>query len=145
MKPFQCKFCRQRGTPSDSLSEPICGFTSDSHFNPNNLNCDLLNKLRCIKEPDFYNNDHNITVVPLPDHNRFMIISCYKRRGNTQAIWIVGEGSNTLITLSEAEQIYYSFQSQIDRRIKQIDTLSSLHKMVHNNTRSLHRHHITFS
>lgn len=100
-----CTACEQRGKTWPG-SDPKCGFLDGSPFTAENWNCATVSKLRSLVAGDChvslearvhlrYCDDQWFATVDLSEmdavHGRTLWLSWYKRRGATEAMWILDE------------------------------------------------------
>lgn len=79
---YQCPRCEERKKDWES-DDPVCGFTKQGNFKPDNWNCATLNALRELSESPTYCGDYRMSVIAMEDIG-FGILKWYKDRGNTE-------------------------------------------------------------
>ncbi len=100
--------CRERGRPKNFASEPKCAFPDGGQFTHDNWNCATANAIRDIAESERpgvardYSDDQSYATVSVyeiedvwdcgaEDHNYWCLwLTWYKRRGRTEALWLMG-------------------------------------------------------
>ncbi len=89
------------------MSEVVSGFTKDGKFKGDNWNCPIMNKLRKIAEDNaIWNEDQYCALIPIRDAcGAFLVLSWYKRRGETEGAWVVDENKVYALTIDIANSI----------------------------------------
>ncbi len=111
---MSCKMCKMR-KQTWAGDPPKCAFENGEEFQPNNWNCATMNALREIADDilkeNYYIEDTHCAIIPYDgDTNAgFIVLSWYKRRGNTgTAILVYDDSEPVPITESMAlEAIAY--------------------------------------
>jgi len=125
-----CKACIERGKPWNG-TDPKCAF-EDALFNADNWNCATVGKIRDIAELEDISDVHlvnlenderystiNVCQIPGVGEAMTLWVQWYKRRGRTQAMWLLFErDAPRRPTEAECLAIYNSYAKQYPERFQ---------------------------